>query len=252
MKFTVLPLLALAGSTVAMPAGQPQAAPPGIVDPTILRRTAGKNATHPAKNATVKAQPVFRIQNLDYTLEPLSKKSLQSNLTFDVAYGAKASEASAFTTCTLSWSVRNKKKEYKSAKYVSAYHGRFDREVWTNPTCRSHATTTSAPRSRASHTERLRSRSSTAGRLPTPPRRLTTSASSNSRTSTRPAPRQRLAALRLLSRTMSRAGSALRSLLPLLGTSRLPRRPSRLARRTSSLALLSCSRCLVKMLRSGF
>ncbi|TKX24459.1 hypothetical protein C1H76_3066 [Elsinoe australis] len=119
MKFTVLPLLALAGSTVAMPAGQPQAAPPGIVDPTILRRTAGKNATHPAKNATVKAQPVFRIQNLDYTLEPLSKKSLQSNLTFDVAYGAKASEASAFTTCTLSWSVRNKKKEYKSAKYVS-------------------------------------------------------------------------------------------------------------------------------------
>lgn len=126
MKFTILPLLALAGSTVAMPAGQPQAAPPGIVDPTILRRTAGKNATHPAKNATVKAQPVFRIQNLDYTLEPLSKKSLQSNLTFDVAYGAKASEASAFTTCTLSWSVKNKKKEYKSAKYVSAYHRPFE------------------------------------------------------------------------------------------------------------------------------
>ncbi|PNS21617.1 hypothetical protein CAC42_976 [Sphaceloma murrayae] len=126
MKLTLLPLLAVAGTAVAVPAGQPQASPPGLVDPTILKRAAAKNATGVAKNGTVKAEPYFQIKSLHYTLDPADKKekAFQSNLTFGLVMhtpGAATGKngTASFVTCDDSWSVRGKNKKYKSKAFVS-------------------------------------------------------------------------------------------------------------------------------------
>ncbi|KAG8630230.1 hypothetical protein KVT40_001849 [Elsinoe batatas] len=130
MKFTLLPILALAGASLASPAGMPQAAPPGEVHPILLGRAAknatspGKNGTTPVtptKNGTSKASPVFGIKALYYTLEAPSKsaKNFRSNVTFDLAFFNKTNNAPLFVQCSDSWTVKSKSAKYKSKDYTT-------------------------------------------------------------------------------------------------------------------------------------
>ncbi|KAF4556125.1 Hypothetical protein D9617_1g080000 [Elsinoe fawcettii] len=145
MKFTLLPLLALAGTSFASPAGMPQAAPPGEVHPLILARAA-KNATAPHKNGTApvtpgktngtaKATPVFGIKSLYYTLEAPAKgaKNFRSNVTFDVSLFNKTNNSPSFVECASSWTVKSKSGKYKSKDYVTCSKSAYAIKIQAQP-----------------------------------------------------------------------------------------------------------------------